>query len=213
MENRDLNLTVGVGLQLEKIGDGTRYVIELLGYRVGDGVIISPPYDQKEQIPLEVGDEVMIRNLGGSRQFSFNSRVSHIMAEPYQHVHLNYPNDIDATMMRRDVRISVNESVTHMALDKMARPFEIEMKNISIRGAKLVAYVQLGTVDEGFNIEMPNLTEDQSRIVTLECVIRHVRERVENGESEYHHGVEFTNLGTLERDYIAYFIAQQAEKA
>jgi len=214
MENRDLNLTVGVGLQLEKIDDLTRYVVELLGYRVGEGVIITAPYDQDDQVPLAIGDEVIIRHLGGvSGQFAFRTMVVHMMSEPYPHVHLKYPGDIDATMMRRDIRVPVNETVTRMALDDMGNQLDIEMQNISRGGAMLVSPVELGMVGEEFTIEMPLLSEESTAVVTLNCAVRHVREKMESETASYHHGVEFVAMDTEAREYITDFIQLQSDKS
>jgi len=210
MASRDLNLTVGVGLQLERRVDGSRYVIELLGYRVGEGVIITAPYDQNDQIPLVVGEEVSIRYLGGVSHFEFCSKVIQIVAEPYMHVHLDYPDDIDAKMMRRDVRVPINETVMRLALDEMGKPLATEMINISSRGAKLVSPVQLGAVGEEFCIEMPMLSE--STVVTLNCLVRYVKERVESATTLYHHGVEFMGMDAAAREYIAEYIGQFSDK-
>ena len=55
MDSRDLNLMVGAGLQLEKQGSDERYLVELLGYSVGKGVIISAPQASDERMVLAPG--------------------------------------------------------------------------------------------------------------------------------------------------------------
>lgn len=212
MTNRDLNLMVGVGLQLEKNGNGARYLVELLGYRVGEAVIISAPQERDERIPLIVGEDVTIRYLGGVSQYAFRSRVIYIATEPFLHLYLEYPGGIEATMTRRAVRMPVRESVIRLAMDDRGNQLLVEMKDISFDGASLVAPTQLGREGEHFSIDMPTLSPNRDKAITFPCVVRHVTVQQEGAEIIYHHGVEFIDVDTLARDFIARFIEHQPAK-
>lgn len=209
MTNRDLNLMVGVGLQLEKNGNGMRYLVELLGYSVGEGVIISAPLERDNRLSLAPGDEVTIRYLGGVSQYAFRSRVTHISTEPYLHVHLEYPGGIEATMTRRTVRMPVKESVIRLAMDDAGNKLSVEMKNISFGGASLIAPVKLATRGERFSIDMPTLSADHKNAVVLPCVVRHVSAQRDGEVSIYHHGVEFIDVDGIARDFIGRYLAQR----
>jgi len=206
MTNRDLNLTVGVGLHLEKNSNGARYLVELLGYRVAEGLIISAPLEQNERIPLTAGEEVTIRYMGGVSQYAFRSRVTHIAAKPYLHIHLEYPLGIEATMTRRAVRMPVRESVIHLAMHDGGKKLAVDMKDISFGGASLVAPAQLGCKGERFNIDMPTLSPTQGKALTLSCVVRHVTAQQRGEQMVYHHGVEFIDVDSLAHDFISRFI-------
>jgi len=206
MTNRDLNLMVGVGLQLEKHDNGVRYLVELLGYSVGEGVIISAPLEDDQRIPLSLGEEVIIRYLGGVSQYAFRSYVSHIATEPYLHVHLKYPGGIEATMTRRAVRMPVYESVIRLAIDDMGSNLPVEMKNLSYGGASLVAPVQLGIEGERFSIDMPTISPEREKLVTLPCVVRHVTTSKEGESNSYCHGIEFVDVDGIARDFIGRYI-------
>lgn len=211
MTNRDLNLMVGVGLQLEKNNSGVRYLVELLGYSVGEGVIISAPLEREKRMPLACGEEVTIRYLGGVSQCAFRSRVTHLSTEPYHHIHLEYPGGIEATMIRRAVRVPVKESVIRLAMNDAGSQLPVEMKNISFGGASLVAPVKLGMQGDRFCIDMPGFSSDQSKLVTLPCVIRHITsKRYEQAKSSYHHGVEFIDMDSVARDFISRYIAHRS---
>ncbi|MCF6323285.1 MAG: flagellar brake protein [Gammaproteobacteria bacterium] len=210
MTNRDLNLMVGVGLQLEKNDSGVRYFVELLGYRVGEGVIISAPLEHDGRLPLMPGDEVTVRYLGGMSQYAFKTQVIHISTAPYLHVHLEYPGGIEATMTRRAVRMPVRESVIRLAMDDDGHKLSVEMKNISFTGASLVASVKLGGLGERFSIDMPTLSPDNKKAVTLPCMVRHISAQ-RNGESSiFHHGVEFIDVDSLARDFIGRYIEHRS---
>jgi len=210
MTSRDLNLMVGVGLQLEKNNNGMRYLVELLGYSVGEGVIISAPLERDNRLSLSPGEEVTIRYLGGVSQYAFRSQVMHIATEPYLHVHLEYPGGIEATMTRRAVRMPIKESVIRLAMDDDGSQLPVEMKNISFGGASLVAPVKLGARGERFSIDMPTLSPDREKVVTLPCVVRHVSTQQKSEAAIYHHGVEFIDVDSLARDFIGRYIEHQS---
>ncbi len=206
MTNRDLGLMVGVGLQLEKKGSGMRYLVELLGYSVGDGVIISAPLERDNRPSLSPGDEVVIRYLGGVSQYAFRTRVTHIATAPYLHVHLEYPGGIEATMTRRAVRMPLKASVIRLAMEDDGSQLAVEMKNISFGGANLVAPRPLGREGEHFSIDMPTLSPHRDKVITLPCVVRHVSTRSEADKPSYHHGVEFEGVDSLARDFIGRYL-------
>ncbi|MBL1258960.1 MAG: flagellar brake protein [Thiotrichaceae bacterium] len=206
MTNRDLNLMVGVGLQLEKNDSGARYFVELLGYRVGEGVIISAPLEHDNRLSLAHGDEVTVRYLGGVSQYAFRTKVTHISTAPYLHVHLEYPGGIEATMTRRAVRMPVKESVIRLAMDDDGHKLPVEMKNISMGGANLIAPVKLGELGERFSIDMPTLSPDKKKAITLPCVVRHISTQRQGEASIFHHGVEFIDVDSLARDFIGRYI-------
>lgn len=210
MTNRDLNLMVGVGLQLEKNDSGARYFVELLGYRVGEGVIISAPLECDNRLSLESGDEVTVRYLGGVSQFAFRTRVTHISTRPYLHVHLEYPGGIEATMTRRAVRMPVKESVIRLAMDDDGHKLPVEMKNISVGGASLIAPVKLGGIGERFSIDMPTLSPDNKKAISLPCLVRHISTQRQGDASIYHHGVEFVDVDSLARDFIGRYIEHRS---
>ncbi len=209
MINRDLNLMVGVGLQLEKNNNGMRYLVELLGYSIGEGVIISAPLERDNRISLSAGEEVTIRYLGGVSQYAFRSRVTHISTEPYLHVHLEYPGGIEATMTRRAVRLPVRESVIRLAMDDGGSKLSVAMKNISVGGASLIAPVRLAMEGERFSIEMPTLSLKRGKSVVLPCVVKHISARRDGGETTYHHGVEFIDVDGIARDFIGRYLQHQ----
>ncbi|VAW85952.1 hypothetical protein MNBD_GAMMA17-1085 [hydrothermal vent metagenome] len=210
MTNRDLNLMVGVGLQLEKDDSGARYFVELLGYSVGEGVIISAPLEHDNRLSLVTGDEVTVRYLGGISQYAFKTQVTHISTTPYLHVHLEYPGGIEATMTRRAVRMPVKESVIRLAMDDDGHKWPVEMKNISLGGASLVAPVKLSGLGERFSIDMPTMSPDNKKAVTLPCVVRHISTQRQGEVSIYHHGVEFIDIDSLARDFIGRYIEHRS---
>jgi len=210
MADRDLNLMVGVGLQLEKNDSGARYFVELLGYRVGEGVIISAPLEADKRLSLMQGDEVTVRYLGRASQYAFKTVVSHISTVPYLHVHLEYPGGVEAMMTRRAVRMPVKESVIRLAMDEDGHKLAVEMKNISFGGASLVAPVKLGGLGERFSIDMPTLSPDNKQAVTLPCVVRHISTQRDGESSTFHHGVEFIDVDSLARDFIGRYIEHRS---
>lgn len=212
MDNRDLNLTVGIGLQMERSKCGSRYLVELIGYRVGEGVVVTTPQNMTgTEPPLNIGDEVVVRYMGEVRKYAFRSKVVQISTSPYSHIHLEYPAGIEATMTRRAIRVPVKESVLRLALDDEGEPLFVDMVNISMGGAKLVSPVQLGNEGEEFAIEMPTLSPDRNRVVKLMCIVRHVTMQMEFETTTYQHGVEFIDLEPAAEQFIEHYIRHRAD--
>lgn len=204
MDSRDLNLMVGAGLQLEKQAGNERYLVELLGYSVGQGVIISAPQESDERMALASGDEVTLRYLGGGSQQSFKSQVSLVATEPYPHVHLSYPSGSEAVISRRAVRMPVKQTPVRLAMRGADQ--RLAMEDISHGGARLVASERLAKQGESFSIDIPTLAPDREAVVTLTCAVRYIREASEDGESVFHHGIEFENVDAAARTFISRFI-------
>ncbi len=213
MNSRDLNLMVGVGLQLGKKGSDTQYLVELLGYRVGEGIIISAPQETDERLAVKEGDEVTVRYLGGVSHYAFRSQVIHISHEPYLHIHLAYPGGIEATMTRRAARVALKQQAIRLAINDQGKNISVAMEDISHGGARLVASQLLGSEGEHFSIDMPTQAPDRETMLTLGCVVRHVREEQGDGESIYHHGIEFQNMDATASTFISRFIRQNMDVA
>ena len=211
MNKRDLNLMVGAGLLMQKQDSDERYLVELLGYMVGKGVIISAPQESNERLAVKPGDEVTIRYMGGVSRYAFRSQVTYIANEPYAHIHLAYPRGVEAAMMRRAVRVPVKKQGIRLVINDQGKKLSVAMEDISHGGARLVAAQLLGHQGECFNIDIPTQVPDRETVMSLACVVRHVREEQQGGQSVFHHGIEFQYLDAASRSFIRRFITQELE--
>ncbi len=207
MNNRDLNLTVGASLLLERKSNGHQFMVELVGYSIGRSVMIRLPEESDSCLALTLDEQVILRYLGGDNQFAFQSRVSYLAAEPYPHVHLDYPMGVQGRALRKAPRIDVNsEAQVSLCLDDHGRQVSVKMMNISETGARLLATSKLAGSGESFTIEIPMISGNQERVVALTCVVRHVNDIPYGPNKEYHHGVEFVSVDDSARALIHRFI-------
>jgi len=211
MNSRDLNLMVGAGLQLQKKGSDERYLVELLGYRVGEGVIISAPQEGDGRVALTAGDEVTVRFSGGASGYSFESRVTHIAEVPYLHVHLTYPEGTEGRMKRRAPRVPIKRQGIRLSMKAPDQQQSVVMEDVSHGGACLVAPHRLGGVGEHFSIDLPAPAPEGLVMTSLPCVVRHVREEQRDDKSVYLHGIEFQELDAVARTFISRFIRHSLE--
>ena len=216
MISQTLNLMVGCGLQLEPAKGSACYLIDLLGYRAEQSLIVTLPSNDDGTPSVAEGDEVVIRYLGGDNSFAFYSRVLCCMEKPYPHLHLEYPSGVQGIITRRSLRVPIEGPVMSLAMSDGKRKINVIMADISVHGARLVSSTRLGNVDDTFMIEMPDVAAAGEEHLVLPCIIRHVREQFDMPEHDqggvYHHGVEFDQLEQAAQLFIARFIQNSVMK-
>ena len=211
MDSRVLNLMVGAGLKLEKHDSEVCYLVELLGYKVGKGVIISAPQESDDRIAIKPGDEVTVRYLGGTSNYAFRSQVVQVSTVPYPHVHLAYPGGVEATMTRRAIRVPVKQQAVRLALSDNGQQISVAMDDISHGGARLVAAKALANEGDRFSIDMPTQAPDRESVLSLSCVVRYVREKTDGEQTTFYHGIEFQGMDAAARVFISRFIHSNLE--
>ncbi len=206
MSDRVMNMIVGSGIKLEKIDTREIYLVELLGYSVGRGLIISTPTESNSRPAIKPGDEISIRYLGEGDAYAFRSRVTHVVNDPYPHAHLEYPGGIQGETVRRAVRVPVQPNALRLTLNNDGKAVTVSMQNISLGGARLVSPARLGGCGERFSIDLPTMSGGEQSALTLTCIIRHVSELREDDQKVFCHGIEFENIDRHGREFIARFI-------
>jgi len=211
-----LNLMVGCGLQLEPVSGNSCYLVDLMGYRPEQSLIVTAPVSDDGSLPVAEGDEVAVRYLGGDNSFAFYSRVLCIAGKPYPHLHLEYPSGVQGVITRRSIRVPIDGPVMSLAMLDGGQRLNVTMADISVHGARLISNIRLGNVNDTFTIEMPDISAAGEESLALPCVIRHVREQIEMpGHAQgciYHHGVEFDRLEQAAQLFIARFIQHSVVK-
>ncbi len=207
MNSRALNMLVGSGLKLEARGGDACYLVEMIGCLTGKSLLVTAPYDERGRLAVGVGDEVVIRYLGGDNSYAFYSRVLCVCADPYPYLHLAFPEGVQGVLTRRGTRLPIEGPCMSLAMLDRGRKISVMMADISIHGARLIAPYRLGEIGETFSIEMPQIPAAGDEPLALPCVIRHVQaQRGEGGDEKVHHGVEFDQLEQAAQLFIARFI-------
>src|SRR4029079_10643969 len=96
-------------LQLELVTGNARshYYTTLIGYVPGHSVLIRTPLVQNLPVPVPEGAVVLVRHFSGRHAFTLESRVERVCRSPYPYIHLAYPAQVQQTLIRGALRVSV----------------------------------------------------------------------------------------------------------
>ncbi len=210
MASQSLGLSVGTNLNLEIPGgeDNNNFQVCLIGYRASHSVLVTMPQKGNKPTAIEEGAAVIVRYIGDSKVYAFESKVLHAHVDPYPYLHLEYPKGIQGIMMRRTMRVPVNTPVLTLSmLDQEGHQLSVTMADISIDGACLISSSQIGKVGDEFLINMPHIAATFDDDINLSCIVRYMRNETEaDGTISYKHGVEFRQLDQAALRFIEHFI-------
>ena len=136
----------------------------------------------------------------------FNASIKKVETGSFPLVHLSLNQEVLNTQ-RKSLRTTSNSANTKLSLT--LDDSEVEMADISIAGARLVAMRRLGNVDDSFVIDIKSLYNDERYKVP--CKVRHVRTEIDRRSRSrivFHHGVEFVNISEQATAILEQFVKE-----
>ncbi len=211
MSTQTIHLVVGARLQIERPLDGatTQRCAELIGYRPGQSLLVTELDLPPGQEPLKTGELLVVRTDNGDTTYAFRSSVLKLCAEPYPYTHLSYPTGVEAVMLRRTQRVTLDCPMFGLTLRDGERNVPVTVADISVAGARLIAAERLGTANERLSIDLQLVPG--SCPVSLPCLIRYVNDQA--ADPMFHHGVEFIGLDSGARLFITRHIAEHLTRS
>ena len=185
----------------------------LIGFLHAQSLIVTLPKRQDHIVQIDRGDELVVRFSKEDAMYAFNSRVMEINQAPYPHIHLTYPENIQAKLLRRGNRIDVAKHALKLKIRNSGFDGAVTIADISEHGAKLISDSNLGQLEEKLTIELdlPQYPEK----VELNCKICHTQSYMDEDSNKqtYCHGIEFFGLNTMALSFINSFIYENIERA
>ena len=213
MNKPPLNLAVGAMLHLEPTTQGPEYSFDttLIGYVQGESLLVSKPINNDMAIKLMVGTPYKARIAAGDSVYAFQTQILRICAQPYQYMHLDFPAGIQGVALRRAQRLSVDERALVLNIQEGGVPLSVTMLDISPLGARLIAEQPLGKIGDYFCIDIQHKSATEQ--ISFPCFIRRIHNvATANGDSVFHHGVEFSKLDAKAIAFISQFIKDNVTK-
>jgi c-di-GMP-binding flagellar brake protein YcgR len=199
-----LHLTVGSPLQLQAVGkpESPRYQVRTIGYLPGGSLVVSTPQQNGKLAIVRPGQFFNVRMLRGESVMGFEVQTLQVANAPYPHLHLSYPAEIERIVVRNAKRVGADIAATARNIgdgpDGAQRP--VQLKDLSMTGAKLVAEQFLGEVGDtlalGFEIEVAGKPERLSLLGDIRNIAARDRERPELGAN---HGVQFSTINRYQQ--------------
>ena len=211
MKAEGLRLSVGMKLYLQHLRpDGITEVLHcsLIGFVEGQGLNVRPQ-DEAAFSTLSKGEWLTTRMAVDERRYAFACEVLTLVRQPYLHIHLSYPEEIQGIFKRVAPRYRIHKPI-RLSLHLGDEQVKVAISDISNSGACLLADVPLGVNSDTLNIEF-RVPFDQS-LITLPCSVRYVLAEQDEGGSQYRHGVAFQFSSTEEQCEVEQFIALLVNK-
>ena len=174
----DLRLLPGQALQLEIEGytnDRDRSV--LVGYRAGNGLIVTTPVINGAPMSLRLGTPLNVRLFATQMNCAcaFHTEVVHIARAPYAHLHLAQPKALALGEVRSSVRARVNLIASmHFGTDLKEKK-SARVRDISLGGASVLAKDAAVMRDEPVRLVAMLQISGVERLVNLDGIVRSVQ--------------------------------------
>lgn len=207
----DLALQPGEMLQvhsaLEVTGDFLP--VGLLGYLKNQTLIVTNPIAAGKVVAVKEGTPYNVKGFSGTLHFTFKAKVLKVHAQPYPHMHIEYPKLVYATKIRKALRALVNLPATlYSPLTKKLTP--VILKDISVGGGQLVLPSPIGRKDGKYTLSfMIKLAEDLEEEVRTEVIVRTLDTQDARGTEVHTMGVQFLDLDKDARLLVMTFVYRQ----
>ena len=211
MAKDDLSLDIGDVLQLQFLTSETqeRCYVKVIGYLHERSLIVTTPHVNGKYLLLREGQPIAVRLLSGHNIMAFTVNVLRSCSRPYPYLHLSYPKEMQAIMVRKAQRVNFSCDAQVQSSDG-GPVYRLKVEDISTSGALLVAEEKLGEVKDLLVLRMKLQVAGQAEPVQLVSVVRNVRERVVNDEqSVFLHGIEFRFSDRQESVLLHAFVYEQ----
>jgi hypothetical protein len=164
---------------------------------------------------LRVGMKVACSAVTPTAIVSFASTIEALSGTPFALAHLAYPSAVNVRNVRSAVRVGLDLAAKVANLDDVDN-LEIHPAHIldmSVRGLKLGANMELGRVGDELSIHVQLAFDDIFRDITLNGKIRS-RPLADSMTSTYAHvfGVEFTALDEDKRVLLHAFVLNMVQR-
>jgi hypothetical protein len=207
----DLALQPGEMLQvhsaLEVVGDFLP--VGLLGYLKNQTLIVTNPIADGRVVSVKEGTPYNVKGFSGTRHFVFKSKVLKVYAQPYPHMHLEYPRLVNTTRIRATLRSVVNCPAT-LYNPISRKETAVVLRDLSVGGGLLVLPEAIGRKDARYTLSfMVRIADDLEEEVRTEVIVRALDTQVSRDVTTHTMGVQFVELDRAARLLVTTLVYRQ----
>ncbi len=213
LENVKLNIGDSIQLQVQSETDNSRYYVTLVGYLVGESVIVTTPTLDGNIMLIREGQSFVVRLFSGKSAYAFTALTKRVTNAPFPHLHLSYPKEVRGLVVRSSARAQAN-IICHATVEGGAGVACVA-RDISMGGALLAAREQIGAVGEKLTLKLRVIVSEVEHLLTLPCMIRSVSITTIGGDNapSIQHGVSFEKLSGQDTLVITALLYQNLANA
>lgn len=203
-----LNIGDSIQLQVQSETDNSRYYVTLVGYLVGQSVIVTTPTLDGNLLLMREGQSFVVRLFCGKSAYAFTSLIKKVTNSPFPHLHLTYPKEVRGIVVRGSARAQAN-IICHATVEGGAG-IACVARDISMGGALLAAKEQMGSTGEKMLLKLRVIVSEVEHLLTLSCVIRSINIATPNVSNtpSILHGVSFENPSPQDKLVITALLYQ-----
>lgn len=212
----DMRLKVGDRLQIQPPAQLTqeRFNVRLIGYLDGQSVLVTPPYANGLRLPLQEGENIIVRYFSGQNAFGFSATISKISKLPYEYFHLSFPESVKGMIIRKAPRVRTRIIAAVLRPDQPpgSDPKSAIIANMSASGALLDSRHALGGKGDSIRLTFRVRLHNIDALLSVNAAIRAVFEDENPGPDKrcfVHHGIEFQDLEPNDSVILQSLIYQQ----
>ncbi len=193
-----IKLNIGDSIQLQvQVQSKTaspRYYVTLVGYLVGESVIVTTPILNGKILLIREGQSFVARLFTGNNAYAFTTLAKKVTNSPFPHLHLTYPKEVRGVVVRSSSRAQAN-IICHATV-KGGKGIACVALDISIGGVLLAAKEQIGATGEKLVLKLRVIVSEVEHLLTLQCLIRSVNIVALAGDAtpSVQHGVSFEKI-------------------
>ena len=206
-----LALQPGVMLQIHSALEvtGDFLPVGLLGYLRNFSIIVTSPIDAGKVVSVKEGTHYNVKGFSGTAHFAFKAKVVKVHAQPFPHLHLEYPKLVHTTKIRKGLRAAANLPATLFnPFTKKLTP--VMLRDLSVGGGQLVLPGPIVRKDDTYTLNFKiKVADDLEEEVSTEVIVRALDTQNDKGTTIYTMGVQFLELGKLARLLVMTFVYRQ----
>ena len=182
-------------LQLTRVDNARMYSL-LVGYLVDRAVIVTTPAMILTNPAYQVseGDLFVCRAFAGRRALAFQTEVLRVAQLPFPHLHLRYPQRIEAVVIRNATRVPTQRPVSLLKRGPDGETTgNATLLDLSLTGAGVMGMAGFATASESIELVIPGLNGQPN--LQLKAAVRQARAMESAGDAQQaHFGLEFLEL-------------------
>lgn len=169
------NFNVGTRVQLRTQRDtGTvEHFSSLIGFVKGEFLMVKCPVVRNTPFILHDGEQVLVRAFTGTTIHSFPSTVIRTLLSPLYYMHLEYPQEMQSSALRAELRIKVNApaELEYKDLTGSKAINQATLVDLSLSGAR-IASEDLISVGNEVQLSFAVQSDDVDHVVRAKAVVR-----------------------------------------
>lgn len=183
--------------------------VGLLGYFKNQTLIVTNPIAAGKVVQVREGTHFNVKGFSGTMHYTFKAKVVNVYAQPYPHMHLEYPKLVNATKIRMALRASANLPA------RLFNPFtrkhtEVTLKDLSVGGGLLILPEPLVRKDDKYSLSFKiKLADDLEEEVSIEIAVRTLDTLNIKGSVLHTMGVQFMAMDKASRLLVMSFVYRQ----